>query len=252
MVVANTNNILFSAVESRGLGFNVWRGTLHTVDTDSLSSIIENNEVDVAIIRIPAESKNLFLKLQQLGYPTILADVLVYYRLSLGDHGADILNEKSAIELVPFGSQHFTTMDGLIADIFYNYQNHYTANPLLSADIVAAYQEWVKLFNSDSKNGRTAWMAKQDDAYIGFMACEFTNQCCEIRLTGVATEARGRGVFHAMLNQVTHYCVKKGVSTITVSTQLQNYASQKAYAKHGFLMDHAFITVHINSMLSRK
>lgn len=244
--------IQYSDVESKGLGLNVWRGKPLAVDSDNLKKIINCNNVDIAIISIPAEKKDLLLRLQETGFPLIFADILVYYSLSLPEPKRGNRPQKSEIEFVQFKSRHFADMDQLIADIFTGYQNHYTFNPLLSVDIVSAYQEWARRFNSEKESTRTGWMAKQDDRYVGFVTCDITKQSCEIMLTGVATLSRGQGVFHDILNFLIRYCENNKIKKIRVSTQIHNYISQKAYIKQGFTMDHALITVHLNSMLSKR
>jgi len=249
MVVKENGDIKFSAVESRGLGFNVWRGELNSINTKKLSKIIKKNKVDVAIISIPAARKDLILRLQDLNYPVIFADILIYYSMSQEDFNSRNSPDNLGISFVPIISKHFSIIDELIEDIFHGYQNHYTANPLLSVDIVAAYQEWIRLFASDQENSRTGWILKKADSYIAFLTCDFTAQCCEIVLTGVSTFARDMGVFMDMLNFLINHCKELGVTKIIVSTQLHNYAAQSAYIRKGFLIDRAFITVHINSML---
>ena len=250
MVVETAEQLRFSPVESKGLGFQVWRGWLSFIDPKQLRAVLTKNTVDLAIISIPVERNDTILTIQQIGFPYILADILVYYYLDTNKYSTESSPDTPGIEFIQLAVGHELILDELIADIFQGYQNHYTANPLLAADLIAAYQEWMRSYISAVDQGRIGWLVKDSGNYVAFATCEFSTTKSEIRLTGVVPEFRGRGVFSSVIRYLLNYFKGQGVKQIRVSTQLHNYAAQKAYTQEGFVIEQAFLTIHINSMLS--
>ena len=250
MVVEADEQLYFSPVESKGLGFQVWRGRLNSIDQEQLREVLIKNAVDLAIISIPVERKDALLTIQRIGFPYILADISVYFYLDLNEYVPEISTNKPGSEFVQLAAGHVPILDKLIAEIFKGYQNHYTANPLLSLDLIIAYQEWMQSYISDADQGRIGWLVKAFDKYVAFATCEFSAKKSEIILTGVVPELRGRGVFSSVIRYLLNYFKGQGISQIRVSTQLHNYAAQRAYTKEGFIIDQAFLIIHINSMLT--
>jgi len=250
MVVGVDEQLCFSPVESKGLGFQVWRGRLNSIDQEQLREVLIKNAVDLAIISIPVERKDALLTIQRIGFPYILADILVYFYLDLNEYVPEISPNKPGTEFVQLAAGHVPILDKLIAEIFKGYQNHYTANPLLSLDLITAYQEWMQSYISATDQGRIGWLVKNSGKYVAFVTCQFSAKKSEISLTGIVPEARGRGLFGKVIRFILSYFKDHGGSEIQVSTQLHNYAAQRSYNREGFIIDQAFLTIHINSMLT--
>ena len=73
----------YSDVDSRRFGLNIYRATLPEIREGELFEQLVSNKVDVAILRFPTSQQHEISRLDRLGVPYIITDVLVYYASDL-------------------------------------------------------------------------------------------------------------------------------------------------------------------------
>ena len=61
----------------------IFRGSVDVIDVKSIRENIIENNVDIGILRIKSTSYTELSKLNQLGFPYINADTLVYYHINI-------------------------------------------------------------------------------------------------------------------------------------------------------------------------
>ncbi len=244
------NDLSYSELESRRFGLRVFRGHLQEIRDKDLLSFLVKERADVVIFRIPAEERAQLQRLDRMGFPYLIADDLVYYTADLAKwKPADLRN--TDMEFRPCTPVDEETLNGLVAEIFVNYTNHYHANPFLDKkDILEGYKEWARNHIAASHPDKMTWLVYRGGHAIAFATCAFHEAGCEGVLYGVKAEHSGGGVYGDLIRFTQRYFRDQGMTTMKVSTQVQNYAVQKVWAREGFYLSHSYITVHINPLLS--
>ena len=249
MVIESTGSLNYSPIESKGLNLKVYRGVLDDINPHEILSTVLRENIDVAIIRVPAERQDSLARLQEIGIPYLVADTLVYYHVNLKTQG---LREphNSDLEFIEFYPEHFEIMDKMVSEIFRGYKNHYNSNPLLSVDLIESYKEWARSYVTDEAKGRCGWLVKRGDLFVGFATCAFEGEESEVVLNGVVPSATGAGVYGDLIKFIQSFFKDNGYSIMKVSTQVYNYIVQKVWSREGFAMRQSFLTVHINSLMN--
>lgn len=238
------NNFNYSSIESDRFKYNIHRGKLTEINCDEILNYINENNVDVLICRLPVALQPELYKLNRHKINYLVADTLVYYKhkfdivKSLYKYVNDDLKYRIASE-----SDQNLIID-LMNSIFENYKNHYSSNPKFKEeDIRAGYLEWA-LSHIDSPN-KMVFIPELNHIPIGFLCCSEGEDYGDVILTGILDEYTGKGYFGRLLKHSMNYCFLRGKKHMMYSTQIQNLAAQKSILKEGFVIDHAYITLHI-------
>ena len=244
----------FSKKESARFKMNIYRGYFNALQRDNITKIkksILNNDVDTAIFRIPTEELQYISKLDNIGFPYIVADTLVYYYVDFKKSTIhNIKNEN--LEFVRINESDIELLNLLVDDIFVEYNNHYSSNPYFSTDnIIEGYKEWARGL-IDENEGKIGWFVKKNNENIGFATCSYDSNenISEGVLYGVKPSASGGGIYSDIIRFTQKYFEKLNITQMKVSTQIQNYAVQKVWSREGFVLKQSFNTIHINSLLN--
>lgn len=249
----------YSKLESERFDLNIFRGdVLHEIQPEKIKSLIEQNQVDVLIFRIPAENQHLLYQLHQTGYEVLVADTLVYYECDLKKRPkTPFRNPDLSFDFAQVSDKNL--LDKLTDDIFKEYTNHYFSNPNFGKqDITNGYKEWAISHLSENanpeKDDKILWIIHKNGEPVGFTACkiEQPNHTFNGILNGIASYARRGGIYEDMIRFMCQYFEEKGFEKMRISTQIQNYAVQKVWNRNNFFLTNAYITVHVNSLLSQK
>ena len=233
MVIKSIGSLKYSPIESRRFGLRIYRGVIDDINPKEILSTVIKQNIDVAIIRIPAERQDSLSCLQEIGIPYLIADILVYYFVDLKTHKPRELSNKN-LEFIKFYPEHFDILDKLISEIFSGYKNHYTSNPFLSVDLIEVYKEWARSYVTNEANGKCGWLVKRGDRFIGFATCAFEEKESEIILNGVIPSAAGMGVYGDLIKYLQQFFKYNGYSVMKLSTQVQNYAAQESMEQGRF------------------
>lgn len=240
------SNIYFSKVESDRFEKKIYRGTLNTLNIPEITECLDLNDPDILILRIPvAEQPQLFL-LNKLNREVIVADTLVYYEVDLNNTIYNPIqnNDQVLRQATIADAELFNT---LVPIIFKDYTTHYFSNPLLDrVKITEGYTEWaINYINAPQKVNFICYVDQQP---VGFITCSHDKDGAEIILNGVLPDYSGRGLYSDMVRYVKSYYHSLGVSSLKVSTQIQNIRVQRVWNREGLVLNKAYITIHLNNI----
>jgi len=241
----------YSEIESERFGFRIYRGQAAELDAAAISREIVEQEVDIAMIRMPSSRQYQVASLVDTGFPFIVADALACYRVDLTQHRPQSLRNRD-LSVVPCQGEHLPTLKQLVREAFQGYRNHYSSNPLLrQADVLDAFPDWASRYVGSEAQGRTCWMATRGGPPVGFGACSSDRATAIGVLFGVAPSAQGQGIFSDLIRFCQQHFREQGCREMLYSTQIQNVTAQTALVREGFRLHGAHSTVHVNSLLSR-
>lgn len=245
------NNIFeYAKLESDRFGYRIYRGSTSDINASDILSSILLNEIDIAILRFPSENIGQLSGLNDTGIPYLVADTLVYYYLDLNVYLPKPMSNND-LSFVLTNDEHAGVIDQLTATIFQDYRNHYHSNNLFRKDgILDGYKEWARNYITNIEEGRISWLVKKSNQVVGFATCSFFNTECEGVLYGVTHEASGSGIYSDIIRFTAQYFKERKFTTMKTSTQVQNFAVQKVWAREGFFLKQSLNTVHLNSLMS--
>ena len=245
----------YSAIESNRFDLRIFRdGVVEEPNISRLRQELIRHDVDVYIFRVPAEYQTRLYSLNEIGYPFIIADSLVYYTCPLRKENINAI-KNTDLEFRLCSEKDIMILDDVTNSIFDKYQNHYTSNPAFGRkDIVEGYKEWVRSYVQPIGSERGAFLISRNNDTVGFATCAFDAESgtSEGVLYGVMPHAAGGGVYSDIMRFTQDFSLRNNYSSMRVSTQIQNYAVQKVWAREGFHLTDAYITIHINSMLGSR
>lgn len=239
----------FSELESKRFGLRIFR-QIFTEDLNEISSqkIVDQmteNEADMLIFRFPVQKQFQLHFLQKSNLPIIFADTLVYYQTVLTENILPLKNQDLSFEICE--KDKLSVLESLNDQIFDAYTTHYFSNPIFKRkDILAGYQEWALAYAKTENSGKVAFLIKKGQIYVGFITLSLENQTVEGILNGILPEFQNQGIYTDTLRFVKKRYFEMGFQAMKISTQIQNYAVQKAWTKEGFHLNQAWVTLHIH------
>lgn len=143
--------LIYSQVESKRFGMNVYRSFPEELNANLLKKNILKKEVDILILRLKSNTKYNHHQLEKIGFDFIHADSLVYYKTDLSKTKPNKL--RNDLEFIKVNKDNVKIFDEIIPIIFNNYQNHYFSNPFLDKkSIEDGYVEWAKTYSNNDEN----------------------------------------------------------------------------------------------------
>lgn len=238
------SSLKYSEVESKRFGKVIFRGSMGVLDIEALKKFYNYSDPDILIMRLPVSEQYKLHLLSALDRDVINADTLVYYEVDLANTIYNhILNEELAF--VTANETHKTVFEQLIPQIFVGYTNHYFSNPLLDKKkITEGYVEWA--INTFDHPGNLHILVYSGELAVGFITCSFDGQTAEIVLNGVLPEFQRKGFYSDTIRHVKKHYRDINAQYLKISTQIQNFAVQKVWNREGFVLNKAYITIHLN------
>lgn len=221
----------YSVLDSNRFGMPTYR-----VDVKNNLDLMKYEDSFV-IARIDASRIDLVQKAERYGFR--LCDTLVYFQ-------GKTRNFKEFQPLPPgYWNRPFQVGDALrvreIAEMsFTDYPSHYHNDKKLEKALIAkGYGQWA-----------SEW--KGEGIVIEHERCEFPHvhrkviafglysEPCELTLAAVDKEHEGKGLYSEIVNRCMNWGFLRGVFDIEISTQIENKAVQKAWARFG-LAPHKYV-----------
>lgn len=238
------SNLKYSELESNRFGLQIFRGNLPVFDINVLTAFYKDNDPDILIFRVPVGEQFKLHALNTLGKDVINADTLVYYEVDLAKAAFNEIKNKD-LEFVVAGPQHAGVFASLIEQIFLDYTNHYCSNPLLDRkQIMEGYSEWA--ISSISIPGNLHILGYLHGQPVGFITCSYDAAGAEIILNGVLPAFQSKGIYTDLVRYVKAHFHALATPSVKVSTQIQNFAVQKAWSREGLVLNSAYVTIHLN------
>lgn len=254
MPTPREQNILYhSRRDSQRFGLNIHRQAfMDEVDATKILGYILENDVDIAIIRIPSVKLASLNTLERTGMPYFIADTLAYYHFDLMKNPIrELENKDLTFELASF--QHHEIINQLVRATFSDYTNHYRVSPFFDNEqVTEGYQDWMRTYAEDHPE-RICWLIKKGETYVGFATFNFQREGkMKGILYGVLPEYRQQGIFRDTIRHAQRFAKEEKECTfMRVTTQIENVKAQHCWTSEGFLLHHTVNTVHINSMLTK-
>lgn len=202
--------------------------------------VLDPSGFDIVIVRRPAAWSRRWHELTTFdGYTAIHADTLMYWEWI--DRGEPVEPERPA-ELssdVPWDR-----VERLVRDVFAGYDNHYLSNPLLDPGAALdGYVEWAATTASAVPGAVSVLRADGDD--VAFAITDWHAGPPDVRLAGVSTAHQRRGWYPELVRHVMLTARTTGAGSIRISTQAQNVAPQRVWAKLGWRPFEVLTTTHL-------
>lgn len=135
--------------------------------------------------------------------------------------------------------------DELVREVFAGYRNHMSRRTGTSSEEVAAgYAEWA---HSHLGRADAACLTIGDHRPTGIAAVTLrtTEREVVVDLAGIRPAVRGRGEYSRLLDAVEAWGAGRGAHSVVISTQADNIAVQRAWARRGWLPSRSDWVVHL-------
>jgi acyl dehydratase len=242
------NHYYISDLESKRFKLNILRANVEEIEVKELRSRIFDNNIDVTILRISSSNIEMISRLDALEFEYFQADTLVYHFVNLETYKPQSLKNQDLI-FIKATIDDAVALERMVRVVFKDYTNHYSSNKFINTkDALNGYVQWVIKF-LDSKDKEVFIVYRNEEA-IAFATCECLEDKAEGVLFGVIPDASGGGVYSDIIRFTQSYYKEKGMKIMSVSTQIQNLAVQKVWAREGFVLQDSVSTIHINSLLN--
>jgi GNAT superfamily N-acetyltransferase len=253
MFEKGNSSLALSLKDSVRFGLDIYRATIVNPEEKTIFAGIVENNVDVAILRSPVGTSGHLQRLRRFGFDSIHADTLVYYGVDLEFYQPNPLRNVGIVfeEASPRDS---IALAELVVKVFSGYQSHYHSNPLFPPSaILAGYAEWAQDHLIPDSH-QHVWVVRSDTEIIAFACCKSDREAatCEGVLYGVHPQYAGRGLYGDLIRFTQAWFKEHGFRSMHVSTQIQNLAVQKVWAREGFHLAQAYDTYHVNALLSNQ
>ena len=234
-----------STLESRRFNLNIGRLIVPFDDQTSdaeLAQLCHESNFDLLIVRASASRNLLANALSNLAsHRTIHADTLLYFEKSLSSTFPS--PQTKSIGLIQ-ATEH-TAFQQLVRDVFQNYANHYSANPMLNQALcLEGYVEWaLSLLNNDS--GHVFVSRTSLGKLASFIAIQGDGKTAEIALNGTYPGLQGSGIYSDLLTFACAELGAMGFTEINTSTQSSNDKVIRTWIRNGFNYVTAINTFHV-------
>jgi hypothetical protein len=220
-------------------------------DVDLLRAAVADADADVIIVRYHSSATAVPRLLASLDRPLIHTPALGYWEASPSRHVAQRLPDGLSVQNDLTDPAACARAVARIGDIFAGYVNHYSYNPLFSAErSLAGYQEWAERTIRDSPTDSSVLV--YDGEIIGVATMIRTPSDdpshgaeTEVALAGLVPGARGRGWYEHLLGSCVERTKQIDASRLVISTQVTNAGVQRAWARMGLLPFGSVETAHL-------
>jgi hypothetical protein len=232
-----------SSVESRQFNRSIFRATFAAMDAALLSDLMQRNQIDTLIARVPPRALSQVADLYSCGLQPIVAEALVHYDIRLADFAEG--GASPALQFTPVDNSN--RLREMARTIFQDYPSHYRSNPLLDASLIAdGYADWAVRLSEGADT--TARFFGRGGVIAGFVAYRINpgEQAATFLLAGVLPQMRGDGVYLQMFSEMLGGFKADGLRIAETATQAHNVASQRTWTKLGMALRSVEYTLHVN------
>jgi GNAT superfamily N-acetyltransferase len=238
-----SDNIYLSALDYQRFGVRTAQvRDLSEDERMTLANFCHENAVQLSIVRVNVNKLLLIQKLEEEGYR--LMDTLVYYALKFDKKG--IPRDSNSHEIRPVRPDELAEVSAIAQESFKGYYGHYHADPRLPKEKCdEVYIDWASNSVRSREVADEVLVVVGEGHLNGFATLRMNNpQEGEGVLFGVAPHAQGQGIYQTMMIGGMNWVQAQGASQMLVSTQINNLAVQKVWARLGFEMHKAYYTLH--------
>ncbi|GAB2861841.1 hypothetical protein [Hymenobacter ruber] len=246
-------NISYSPLESARFNLRILRGTASELVPEALLRTIADEQVDVAILRVPTSKPHKLAQLSALlPYPLVMADTVLTFKCDMRTSPPQPLrNPRLVVRRATADDQ--PELEELVEVIFNNYHTHYNTNPLFDPQLVlAGYQEWALSFLRSTTPDKACFLFYLDNRAIALTTIALHDNYGDGMLMGARPGAASPGLGGDLVRHIKQYTQSHGRKWVHGTTQVQNHGVQRMLIQEGFLPAESHYTIHINSLLSQQ
>lgn len=235
--------IELNEVETARFGIVAAKVIDFTASPETIAAAAQAKGVQLVTVRIDVADLPRVHALEASGYQ--LMDTLVYYSRALDNFPG--LSPSPAGEVLRKATATDAHAVGQVAQAaFAGYLGHYHADPRLSSVAAdAAYVEWAETSVRTCNASRPALVALHSDRVVGFLTLRLNIKSeIEIVLNAVHPEVQRMGIYGRLIEQGMAAGREVGCTRVIVSTQINNYAVQRVWARLGFFLSDGLYTFH--------
>ena len=236
-------NVYLSSMDEDRFGIRTAKASQVSAATlPALMDFCQAQGVTLLIARCPTPELEAAQAMEQRGF--LLMDTLVYYARSLmnvplpGDHGGTLVR--------PVRSGDEELVRDVAAECFRGYQGHYHADARLDRTRCdEVYTDWAYRSCISRDVADEVLVAEIDGAIAGFATVRLNSpEESEGLLAGVATWARSRGFYRALLTQRMRWSLSQGATRTLISTQVTNTTVQRQWTRLGYEPSYSYYAFH--------
>lgn len=229
----------------------IFRGSADKLEPQNLLRIIEDECVDVAILRVPTSEQHTFSQLSLLPFPVLIADTIVRFDIDLRHSPAQPLRNAHIISRRATEADR-AVLEELIDISFKDYRTHYHSNPLFDPQLVLeGYKEWA-LSCLAPGDKRVCFLFYAGEQAVAYTTNELHDTYGEGIIFGARPNIPSRGLYGDLVRHTKQYVQDHGIHKIRAVTQVQNHGVQRVWVREGFSPAHSYCTIHINALLGRR
>lgn len=235
--------IVFNEIETQRFGIRCARVVDQNATCDAINAVAREQDIVFLSLRVPTNDIRRVQTLEDDGYR--LMDTLVYYYAITGNSEMD-MSPVEGIDVRPAEASDIDQVGAVAGAAFAGYFGHFHADSRLQrSDCDAVYVDWAKGCVRVQSAELPVLVASDGTELVGFLSARrISDTCADIALNAVTPHMQGRGIYGSLLRVAMKQIAGSGFSEVTISTQINNIATQKAWGKCGFRMHSSYYTLH--------
>lgn len=236
--------VSLSALDTERFGIVTARCPLVTAtELEAALAFCRERRVDLLIARCDAADYAAVHAIESAGGR--LMDTLVYYARDLSDELPP--PRPSAAMVRAFRPNDAAAVRATAAQAFTGYLGHYHTDPRLNrAKADETYADWAHRSCLSKEVAEQVLVADLSGQIVGFLTLRLNgSQEAEVVLNGVAPAAQRGGVYGRLLDGAMAWSRSRGASRLVISTQVTNFAVQRAWTRAGFAPLRSYYTFHL-------
>jgi GNAT superfamily N-acetyltransferase len=246
-----TSVLQYSSIESERFNLRIFRGSTEKLNPSDLLHLIENERVDVAILRIPTSEQHALHQLSQLPFPVVVADTIVRFDIDLRSSPPQPLRNTQLVSHRATEADR-AVLEELIDLSFKEYRTHYHSNPLFDPKLVLeGYKQWA-LSSLNPSNNQVCYLFYMGEQAVAYATYILYENHGEAIIFGAHPNARIRGLYNDLVRHTLQYTQDQGRHRFRGVTQVQNHGVQRVWVREGFEPAYSYCTIHINALLGQR
>ncbi len=236
-------DVALSAIDEERFGIRIARANRITVSQlPDILDFCQENAVVMLIARCSTNDIKAAQVMEEHGFR--LMDTLVYYACDLKK--TPVPEDTGTVLVRPIRPGEEEQVRAVAAAAFKDYFGHYHADDRLDrAKADEAYISWAVRSCASREVADAVYVADWDGRVAGFITLRLNGpDRGEFLLSGVVPEAQGYGIYRSLFIAGMRWCLVQNARQIVISTQVDNIAVQKVWARLGFTMLESFYTFH--------
>jgi GNAT superfamily N-acetyltransferase len=235
--------IAISEPDSANFGFTFIRANAVTgADIPAALDFSRRHGARVLMVRCDTGDIGATRALEGEGFR--LVDTLLFSRAELEKLG--IPGRRLAFPIRYFCSSDTEQIADVAAVLYKDYFGHYHVDPLFDrAKVCEGYVDWARRSCLDKSVAAEIFVAHDGERICGFVTMRLNDvEDGEMVVGGVHPDYAGRGIYRDFLITGLEWCIAQHRIRMIVSTQVNNYAVQRAWAELGFKQYRSQYTFH--------